>query len=261
LPTLTKCSFLLLGKRAVAAALGATILVTPCPSVIAASAACGDPSLVTLDIGHTPSRPGAISARRQTEYSFNQRLASELAAALRARKDIEVQIFNEAGNEISVADRASRLGAIDRGVIVSLHHDSVQKVYLQQGLVDGKAMRFSRHAKGYALFVSGRSAAFEASKSLALAIGSQLQMAGFPHSTHHAELIRGEGRPVLDAKLGLFRFDELAVVKDAQVPAVLVEAGVIVNPEEELELENPAVRGRIVKALAKGITAFCGLQD
>ena len=241
--------------------LSAITLVAPTTAAIAASATCGDTPVVNLDIGHTPNQPGAISARGKTEYSFNRRLALELAAALRARNGVEIQIPNEAGNEISLADRARRLSAIDRGVIVSLHHDAVQQVYMQQDVVGGKAMQFSRHSTGYSLFVSGRSAAFEASKNFALAIGSQLQIAGFTPSMDHAEAIKGEGRPVLDAKLGLFRFDGLAVLKTTQVPAVLFEAGVIVNPEEELKLENPAVRGRIVEALAKGISSFCGLSQ
>ena len=233
----------------------------PSPLSLAAtapSAICGDPASITLDIGHTPARPGAISARGQTEYAFNRALAHELADALQVRS-IRVRILNEGGNELSLADRARQLSAIERGIVLSLHHDSVQPIYLEREVVEGKVTQFTRHAKGYSLFVSGRSPSFETSKVLARAVGSELRKAGFVPSLHHAEPIKGEGRPVLDSRLGLFRYDGLAVLKSARVPAILFEAGVIANPEDEVELENAARKAQMVAALVGGIASFCGL--
>lgn len=226
------------------------------PSAMAASARCGNPPSVTLDIGHSPKRPGAISSRGKTEYEFNRSLALELATALRT-VSFEVSIVNENGREISLRNRAYQLRAIDTGIILSLHHDSVQPIYLKPGIVAGKPVRYSRHARGYSLFVSGRSAAFEASEELGLSIGSELRMAGFTPSLHHAEPIEGEARPIVDAERGLFRFDRLAVLEAPRVPVVLFEAGVIVNPEEEADLESPAWKERLVRAVVKGIADFC----
>ena len=155
-------------------------------SPMAAGAICGDPISVTIDIGHTLNQPGAISARGETEYAFNRMLALDLAAGL-VRENVEVRLVNEVGNDITLSNRARLLGAIERGVILSLHHDSVQKIYLQHGVIDGKAARFSRHAKGYSIFVSRRSAAIEASQRLAVSIGRELRSAGFAPSMHHAE--------------------------------------------------------------------------
>ena len=101
-------------------------------------------------------------------------------------------------------------------------------------------------------------AAFEASQRLAVSIGRELRSAGFAPSMHHAELIKGESRPVLYPQLGIFRFDRLSALSEARVPAILFEAGVIANPEEELDLRNPALRARMVAALINGLTAFCG---
>ena len=241
------------------AAVSATILMTPLSPTTAASSSCGEPPSVTLDVGHTLNRPGAISARGKTEYEFNRTLALELAPALRVI-GFEVRILNEEGREISLAERSSRLGAIGQGVILSLHHDSVQPRYMERSIVGGKAMGYSRHAEGFSLFVSGRSAAFEASKELAHSIGSELRKADFAPSMHHAEAIKGEWRPIMDAPRGIFRFDGLSVLKSARVPAVLFEAGVIVNPEEERDIESPVWQERLVRAVARGITAYCRLS-
>lgn len=227
-------------------------------STVAFGAGCGDPPIVTLDIGHTPNRPGAISARGRTEYSFNRALALDLQQALQRRK-LDVRIFNEVSNEISLTSRATQLSSIRNGIILSLHHDSVQPIYLERGTVDGKASLLTHHAKGYSIFVSGRAPSFEASKKLAFSLGQSLRQAGFTPSAHHAEPIRGEGRPILDAKLGVFRYDALMVIKAARVPAILFEGGVIANPDNELELENDARRAQMVAALVQGIESFCGL--
>ena len=76
-------------------------------------------------------------------------------------------------------------------------------------------------------------------------------------SLHHAEPIKGEGRPIVDPALGVFRFDGLSVLKSAQVPAVLLEAGVIVNPEEERRLESVVGQQRLVRAIVSGVEAYC----
>jgi N-acetylmuramoyl-L-alanine amidase len=240
---------------AVGAASSLVVIVVPLYQ-ISAVPVCGDAFSVTLDIGHTPGRAGAISSRGKTEYEFNQALALELAPALRVM-GIETEILNEEGREISLAERAARLRAVRRGIIISLHHDSVQPQYLKRGVFEGKAVAFSRHAEGFSLFVSRWSNDFEGSKDLARSIGSALRKAGFVPSLHHAERIKGEGRPIVDRDRGVFRFDGLSVLKSAKVPAVLLEAGVIVNPEEERRLESATSKQRLVRAVVSGITSFC----
>ncbi len=227
-------------------------LAAPAPSLAASGSICGNPPSVTLDIGHTPDRPGAISARGRTEYSFNRTLALDLAEALQSRQ-VQVHILNEVGDEISLTNRAKQLSAVERGIILSLHHDSVQPKYLERQVVDGKVTQFTRYAKarGYSIFVSGSSPASEASQRLALAVGAELRQAGFTPSMHHSEPIKGEGRPILDAKFGLFRYDALMVLKGARVPAILFEAGVIANPENELELESRSNRAQMIAAPAR----------
>jgi N-acetylmuramoyl-L-alanine amidase len=42
---------------------------------------------------------------------------------------------------------------------------------------------------------------------------------------HHAEPVAGESRELIDRALGIYRYDELAVLRTATMPAVLFEAG------------------------------------
>ena len=63
----------------------------------------------------------------------------------------------------------------------------------------------------------------------------------------------GENRPFADELNGVHFFDHLAVARSASMPSVLVEAGVIVNREEERRMSDPAVRRRIAEAIARGV--------
>jgi N-acetylmuramoyl-L-alanine amidase len=72
-------------------------------------------------------------------------------------------------------------------------------------------------------------------------------------SLYHATPIQGENRPLIDKRLGVHEYDDLIVLKTAPIPAVLVEIGVIANPDEERRLSQPDTIQRISKAIETGI--------
>ena len=80
-------------------------------------------------------------------------------------------------------------------------------------------------------------------------------------SLHHAEKIEGENRELIDKNRGIYRYDGLAVLKGATMPAVLLECGIIVNRREEELLNDPAYRMRIVAAIQRAITTYCATQE
>jgi len=55
-------------------------------------------------------------------------------------------------------------------------------------------------------------------------------------------------------------YDNLAVGRSAAMPSVLVEAGVIVNREEERRMRDPEVRHRIAMAIATGARDCLGKE-
>src|SRR2546430_15509738 len=66
--------------------------------------------IIALDIGHTPLRGGAISARGVFEYHFNRRLVAELFAQLQAMGFIRAFVINPQGDEISLVHRSAEIG-------------------------------------------------------------------------------------------------------------------------------------------------------
>ncbi len=206
-----------------------------------ADAASAAPTIV-VDTGHTPARPGATGASGRVEYRYNLDLSAAVAADLATHGD---HVFRTSadGREIALAARATQHP--DADLFVSIHHDSIQQQYLDAGR--------QRDFHGYAIFVSERNPHYAASLRCARAVGEQMLAAGETPSLYHAEPIRGENRPLLDRRLGIHRYDDLMVLHTAPMPALLIEAGVIVNPDEEARLARPDTIRRLAAAISAGL--------
>ncbi|WP_170294615.1 N-acetylmuramoyl-L-alanine amidase family protein [Roseospira navarrensis] len=221
-------------------------------------AACAPSALtVAVDIGHGPASPGATSARGRSEHAFNQELAARVRDHLVSRGVAARLVLTEAGGAPDLWDRPRLARAMGANLLLSIHHDSVQPQYLERGDLEGRPARFSRHAQGHSLFVSSKNPASDASLAAARAIGRALADWGLAPSLHHAEPIPGENRPLLDKALGIHDFADLIVLKTAAMPAVLVEAGVIVHPEEETRLRDPFHQDMLAEAIARGVLEAC----
>jgi len=212
---------------------------------------------VALDIGHSLARPGATSARGRPEFAFNRDLVIRLADAL-ADSGLPAVLVNAEGADLGLAERGQRAAAEGAAVLLSVHHDSVQPRYLAAWTPEGIPRHHSEHARGFSLFVSRENPHPGASERLARLLGAHLGAAGFTPSLHHAEPIPGEGRTLLDAAGGVYRFDGLGVLRHAPMPAVLLEAGVIVHREEEQQLRDPEYQVRMAGAIVAALLEYCG---
>lgn len=197
---------------------------------------------IAIDTGHSATEPGATSASGQPEYSFNKRIARYILQALKEAGHRVIDV-DSLGHNLSLLERAQASKGAD--LLVSLHHDSIQQFYLTAG----RAKEFS----GFSVFVSDLNPHPRRSLQCAEGIGAALIARGARPSRYHAEPIPGENRPLLNARLGVHRFDGLVVLRLASTPAVLIEAGVIVNPIEERNLLQPSVQVAIAAAIANGI--------
>ncbi|MCP5159257.1 MAG: N-acetylmuramoyl-L-alanine amidase [Gammaproteobacteria bacterium] len=217
-------------------------------------------SRIALDAGHSLQRPGARSARGRPEVAFNLMLAQVVATTLRAQGD-EVVLVNPEGTVLNLVARTRQAQAAGADLFLSLHHDSVQPRYLQPWQPQpGHTEHYSDRFTGFSLFVSAQQADpkhVAASRALAMQLGAALRAAGLTPSLHHAEPIPGEGRILLDADWGVYRFDELIVLKTATMPAVLLEAGILVNRAEEERLRDPTYQQRIATAIGQALHRDC----
>jgi len=206
--------------------------------------------IVALDVGHSLAHPGAASARGVPEFTFNQALALVVSHSLE-QQGLQVRMIGAEGDMTGLHTRTRAAAGAD--FFLSLHHDSVQPHYLEAWTSEGQPQRFSDRFSGFSLFMSRANPALATSLACASQIGMALRHAGFTPTPHHAEPIPGENRPFADRINGVYYFDHLVVLKTAMQPALLLEAGIIVNRTDELILQQPAVREKIAVAIAAGL--------
>jgi N-acetylmuramoyl-L-alanine amidase len=212
--------------------------------------------LVAVDVGHYLAEPGAMSARGRPELEFNRDLAIELARALEAR-GVRVKLIGADG-DMGVLSRRTA-AAREAALFVSVHHDSVQPHYLEEWEHEGVMRQYSDRFAGFSLFVSRRNPDLQLSLACASSIGARLRTAGFAPSLYHAEPIPGESKPFADRENGVHYYQNLVVLHSASQPAVLLEAGVIVNRAEERVLREPAKQRLIAAAVAEGVRRCLGV--
>lgn len=211
---------------------------------------------VALDIGHSPKAPGAMSARNVPEYEFNKRMVRLIAADLRQQPGITVLVVNETGREISLLQRTEVANRAKADLFLSVHHDSVNERYKVAQLLEGRMARLSEKFHGYSVFFSDKNVQPKESFEFAKQLGRTMREQGMTPTAHHAEKIPGEGRDFVIPQWGVYRFNDLLVLKGARMPAALLECGVIVHPEEEAELNTPERQRKIVTAVRAAVLAM-----
>lgn len=245
--------------RALCLLLGALGL-TPGPGATPAAAGC-DRSLfkIVVDVGHSREAPGARSARGTPEYDFNLRLSQRILNALKDAGFASARLMISDGRgRRGLLRRAARVNSMGAALLLSVHHDSVQNIYLKRWTFAGRTQWFSDRFHGYSLFVSKGNRHDRESLRFAMNLGDSLRSRGLAYTAHHAEPIKGEQRDLIDSLRGVYRYDELIVLTHTEAPAVLLEAGVLVNRDEEEQLASPERRRRVAEAAAEAVGRYCG---
>jgi N-acetylmuramoyl-L-alanine amidase len=131
---------------------------------------------------------------------------------------------------------------------------------LQFWTVNGRIEHYSDRFHGWSLFVSRDNIQFDRSLSFATMLADALRTRGLPFSPHHAEPIPHEHKTLLDPERGVYAYDGLVVLRQAQAPAILIEAGVIVNRDEERRAATPERRELIAESVAQALLQFCDFR-
>ena len=147
-------------------------------------------------------------------------------------------------------------------LFLSIHHDSVPDRFLQKWEYQGEQMSYSDRFKGHSIFVSHDNPSYGASLQFAKLLGQQMKERGLKYTPHYTEKFMGSRQRVLvDAETGVYRYDQLIVLRNNRLPAVLLEAGSIINREEELAVATPERRAAISSAAVDAIDAYCAARS
>ena len=214
---------------------------------------------VILDVGHTRQSDGAISARNVPEFDFNLRLAKRIEEKLKSEGFVETRVLVTDGKaRPSLFKRAAAANSSAADLLLSIHHDSVPDRLLEDWQFEGKKSHFNDRFSGYSLFVSHDNPQFELSLKFAQLLGHQIKDRGLEYAKQYTLPIMGRyRRELLDKDVGVYRYDELIVLGRTRMPAVLLEAGSIINRDEELAMNSPERQDLISAAVAGAVKEFC----
>jgi N-acetylmuramoyl-L-alanine amidase len=220
-----------------------------------------DPSKfrIVLDVGHTAQSEGATSARNVAEFLFNLRLARRIEEKLKTEGFAETRLLLTEGKaRPSLVRRVAAANNLQANLFLSIHHDSVPDKFLEQWEYEGKKSWFSDRFRGYSVFVSRNNPDFKTSLSFAELIGKEMKAQGLRYAEQYAQAIMGKNQhPLLNKETGVYSYDKLIVLKSTRMPAVLLEAGSIINRDEEIRMDSPEHRNIVSSGVAAAVKEFC----
>ena len=214
---------------------------------------------VAIDVGHSAKEGGARSARGASEYEFNLRLATQIVQALLDQGFANTTLLiTEDPKRSGLLKRVERANKMAADLFLSIHHDSVPKQFKERWEFEDKKYDFSDRFPGHSIFISNDNADRAGSLLFGQLLGRELKTRGLQYTPHYVEPFMGNRRRVLvDADSGVYRFDQLVVLRMTRMPAVLLEAGSIINRDEELKLLAPERRALITDSVADAVASFC----
>jgi N-acetylmuramoyl-L-alanine amidase len=218
---------------------------------------------IVVDVGHTAKSEGAISARGVAEFAFNLHLARRIEQKLKAAGFAATRLLVTEGNSRpSLVKRVTIANDMPADLFLSIHHDSVPNKLLEDWEFEGKKRHFSDRFSGYSVWVSRNNPDFKTSLAFAELLAGQMKAQGMNYAHQYTEAIMGHYQhPLLNKETGIYSYDELIVLRKTQMPAVLLEAGSIINRDEELKMDSPERRYIISDGVATAVTQFCDSQS
>jgi N-acetylmuramoyl-L-alanine amidase len=213
--------------------------------------------IVVIDAGHGGRDPGARSVSGQiVEKDLTLVLSKELRDKLVERGRVRIALTRGGDQYVTLEDRAAIARRLDAAMFVSIHVDSAPNplargasVYsLSDVASDAEAAHLAAAQNGAA--VSGIANGSVDSILSELAMRSQMSSSA-DLATRLVK--RSAGR--FEMRPEPHRFAAFHVLRRAEAPAVLFEAGYLSNVDDEALLRDPKHRSEIVLALAQAIEA------
>jgi N-acetylmuramoyl-L-alanine amidase len=249
--------FALLGRGSNAAAQSSLTVNLPPPAndrIYASPVAKGRP-IVVIDAGHGGRDPGATSVSGQVhEKDLTLILAQALRDELVKRGRVRVAMTRDDDRYLTLDERAAVARRLNAATFVSIH-------------IDSAANPLARGASIYSLSdvasdaEAARLAARENDQSNAAVNGSTVDgmladLAMRSQMSASADLAarlvnKASGR--VELRPNPHRFAAFHVLRRADAPAVLFEAGYLSNADDEVLLREPQQREKMVLALAQAI--------
>ncbi len=232
----------------------------PLPAITPARG--NDPPLVVIDAGHggrDPGAPGAIEGLQEKDVTLAiaRAMRDELAASGRVR----VALTRDDDSFIPLDQRyaiARRMGA---DLFISLHADAAESNDDARGATIYTLSEVASDAEAAALAqrenavdaVGGVTMSDDANVNLILIDLAQRESMAV--SADFARILHREAAPLITFQRDWHRFAAFIVLKAADVPSILFEAGYVSTEEDARFLTSPEGRRAIATGMRRAIEA------
>ena len=212
--------------------------------------------IVVIDAGHGGRDPGATSVSGEVrEKQLTLLLAQSLRDELVKRGRVRVAMTRDDDRYLTLEDRAAVARRLNAAMFVSVHVDSAANP-LARGASVYSLSDVASDAEAASL--AGRENIADGGAGSNAVDTMLADLAMRSHMTASAELAsrlvnKATGR--VELRTNPHRFAAFHVLRRADAPAVLFEAGYLSNADDELLLRNPNERAKMVLALAQAIEA------
>lgn len=234
-----------------------TVRIAPAVDVVVSGARAAGRPIVVIDPGHGGRDPGAVSVSGAVaEKQLALALARELRDRLVERGRVRVALTRDSDRYLTLEERAGVARGLGASLFLSLHMDSAPNplargasVYsLSDVASDAEAARFAaaENAGGGVGIADGSVRSMLSDLALRSLMTASADLA--------SRLVRKSAARV-EMRPEPHRFATFHVLRRAQAPAVLFEAGYVSNAEDELLLRSPEHRAALVAGLAETIEA------
>jgi len=215
--------------------------------------------IVVIDPGHggrDPLAPGVSGTVKEKELTLA--MARELADLLEQRGRVRVALTREDDKYLTLEERAAIARHLHAGLFLSIHMDSAPNPLAKGATVYSLSdVASSTEAARFAAAENRDDTALssEGDDSVRALLADVALREQMEQSAGLAErlLRRASGRVELRPRP--HQFAAFHVLRRAETPAVLIEAGYISNAEDEARLMTKAGRAPLVLALAQAVEA------
>ncbi len=234
-----------------------SVKIAPAVDVVVSGGRAAGRPIVVIDPGHGGRDPGAVSVSGEVaEKQLTLALARELRDRLVERGRVRVALTRDSDRYLSLEERAGVARGLGASLFLSVHMDSAPNplargasVYsLSDVASDAEAARFAaaENAGGVAGAADGSVRSMLSDLALRSLMSASADLA--------SRLVRKSAGRV-EMRPEPHRFAAFHVLRRAEAPAVLFEAGYVSNADDELLLRSPEHRAALVAGLAETIEA------
>lgn len=251
--------FALVGRGSNASAQSSLTVNLPPPAsdrIYASEVAKGRP-IVVIDAGHGGRDPGATSVSGQVrEKDLTLALAQALRDELVKRGRVRVAMTRDDDRYLTLDDRAAVARRLNAASFVSIHIDSAANALARgasvYSLSDVASDAEAAHLAARENEESNAAASASAVDGMLADLAMRSQMSA---SADLASRLVNKAAGRLELRPNPHRFAAFHVLRRADAPAVLFEAGYLSNADDEVLLREPQQREKMVLALAQAIEA------